>query len=284
MILQITHNDLDGLVCTVPFVDYADEVQFISYETKMEVIQRLVHMYQPDITLITDVGIRDHEATILHDLSTYIIFIDHHRNNGVQPSDNIIVMHDSGDNCGADLCFKFMKVSPNKWLYHAHDYDLWINKDPQSAQLAGIIDLLGAQNMLKYLPHNPNKVLQLPLMQAALQEVETILQQSLQLANDTRIDCEVNNIPLTVCAVKGEPSRVGNILSEQDNSVVVMIDLARANAISLRTVRDDVNLSQIAGKISERGGGHWRAAGSQYPACTVEVIKDYVQCIMEILC
>jgi len=117
-------------------------------------------------------------------------------------------------------------------------------------------------------------------MQRALVEVDKAIQESIQLAEDTRIDCNVNGIPLTVCAIQGFSSQVGNKLSEKDNSVVVMLNITSANSISFTTTRDDVNLTEIANIMG--GGGHPKAAGCPLPLDSMlPMLQALVSTIME---
>lgn len=155
------------------------------------------------------------------------------------------------------------------WVEVAHDRDLWINKNNERNIK---LDMILKAHLKRGRERELLGYCQTAMWPAIIDQFQPYWQDgmkafenSCKTAQNTStvvIRAIPPNIPVSIAWITGQGSDVADTLYETGDEIIVMLQLFPENvAISFRTKRDDIDLSQIARAFG--GGGHPKAAGGK---------------------
>jgi len=267
MATLVTHNDLDGCVCAILFkAVYPDGKYYIeNYDTVDERIKQILEE-KPEQLFITDIS-PSREVAKLLDQDPYcnVLLFDHHKT-ALHFNDYHWAVVDTGGFCGADLFYSFLADKHRKDLtklgkydklvFHANDYDLWFHRDPHSAVVNSLLNVLGCERFVNRFLQNPSVDLtetEKYILEIEKEKEEKYIQEAVKAANIYGI--------YAVTFAEKLISEIGhNILHEFSVDVAVIVN-AQKGTVSFRSKKSDVSL--LAKALG--GGGHPNAAGSTIP-------------------
>lgn len=290
----IAHEDLDGFVSAllateigviVPSRVYTfsysptrdeqwKELLWYQVESKRSLVDDIEDVWFVDISLRKDelAWAKGYEKKgIWH-------WVDHHKaSEDFNPKG---IFHDaevdlSGNVCAADLLWKrYLQstLNPNmllkRWVNLAHYRDLWTMKSHKLCQkLDMIVKSMSRTNTWELLLQeakytSPEKLVEIrqDLWITGMAEFEV----SCKLAKNTAYQEEIGGYPFILCYTSSQESDVSMTLyGEKKNEVICMIVTRHDSVgVSLRTLREDIDLNTLA-KVVFNGGGHAQAAGGR---------------------
>lgn len=297
----LTHNDLDGVGCAVLAKIFLGEenvdIEYCNYDN---IDDRALNSVDYDKIIITDISVAKETASIL-DKHKGIILLDHHKTaehlndyhwcvvktevrEGLKTSGTRL-LYDYLTNPGVDLLKtkdvnKETKVFVSCFVECVRAYDTWDwvkQKTQFSKDLNDLLYLLGLERFEK------------KCTKALLEhsEVITSFDRTLLEIEQEKMDEYIGNKQselktfqlgeYKVGGVFGEKyaSQLGNKLAKNnDVDFIAVINLP--NSISLRGIKEDIDLGRIAKNYD--GGGHPLAAGLPVNSTS---IKDFVNPMLE---
>ena len=297
----ITHNDLDGIVSAYFIRQFAindtespsvPEVITVSYKDDRDkmfksllddrIIKRGMKTAPKGPVYFTDLSLTPGELEWARGKkkSSKWYWFDHHLSSLEFDPEGIfdeVFLDTEGEHCAADIVYDWLTYEQGydseqlaplaEWRYFAHDRDLWIN---QARELNMKLDSVVRQAIYKGKLDSLFKVMQkgaeevLQRFRSEWEYMEKRYHKSVELAANTsayypHINTEY---PIVVAYVSGNSSDVADTLYRSNTDIIAMIDIIPPNVIlSLRSKRDDVDLSKVAKAFN--GGGHLHAAGGK---------------------
>lgn len=288
-----THTDLDGVGCSIIAKLFFGENNVDVVSTGYNNIDRKVQnfIYSKDIKnysliLITDISVKQELAEIIDKKAKRVLLFDHHPTAMYLNKFDWCTVEPERDNekiCGTKLLYQYLvniaKKKTNSAIHSfveiVNKYDTWLWKekynDIQPKLLNDLFNLYGFQgfesNILKKLYSCINNELEV------FSESEISILENNQANIDKYIKTKCDNMHRKTLFINEEYYEVGivfaeNHISELGNRMCEIypnIDFAMIitnfETISFRTVKADIDLSQIAEYYG--GGGHPKAAGAQ---------------------
>lgn len=270
-----THTDLDGVGCYIALVmaGYDVDVTYCSYDDVNEKVSDILcdHLAY-DRILITDISVNEDVANKLDLIDYKVDLIDHHATaewlNKYEWA-NVASLNEKGKTSGTSMVYDiFCKGSDNMslddFIEKVRRYDTWewknIYNDEEALHLNDLFYLLEkekfASDMIKKLTNEEDIFSDSDL---------TILEVS---RNTKRkyIEKKMNNLIFTVAGpyniglviADSNISELGNAICEKYRNVDIAVMISH-DSISLRTIKDEIDVGKIAKRFS--GGGHKAAAG-----------------------
>lgn len=153
-ITQLSHYDLDGIVCAIIVKKYLPKTNISNYQcgyNKLnQIIDKMIEenkiLQQSPPLFVTDISLTQDQLELLSKNFSKVFVIDHHeQTEKLSPLPNVKIIYD-GKFCGAHIVYEFFKkvysdnpisLSENfrKLVYLANDYDMWLHEDPNSYML-----------------------------------------------------------------------------------------------------------------------------------------------------
>ncbi|MGL4801958.1 MAG: DHH family phosphoesterase [Cetobacterium sp.] len=277
MIKLITHNDLDGIGCYVVakyFIDEEIDVSYCSYKNVNEVaLETIENIDKYSKVLITDISVNQ---GIAHKLNWYkgkVQLLDHH------PTAEFLNEYswakvDLGTNeyktSGTKMLFDYLvedyaNSSIVEFVELVRRYDTWYWKeinDIKAKQLNDLMYIVGkdefAEDMIYKTKMNMKLLSDLDFKILDLRQNE--IDRYIEKKNKNIIVKDILGYKAGVVFADNFISELGNKLSEM-HPELDFIAMVNQETISYRTIKDDVNLSEVAATFG--GGGHPKASGSQ---------------------
>lgn len=289
MIKLITHTDLDGVGCHVVasyFLKNYIDVSYCDYSNvNKKVLEVLTNHEEYSKIFITDISVDEEVAEKLDKIKYKIILLDHHPTALYLNKYNwakIELKCECGKTCGTRMLFEYFmpdyfNSSINDFVELVRRYDTWEWKDKYNdnrpKQLNDLLDIIGREEFVEdmiFRTYN-NEVLFSNIYYKILEFRQNEINMYVEDKNKNIIVQDILGHKAGVVFAERFISELGNKLSEKHPELdfIVIID---NNKISYRTVKDDVDLSQIAKHFG--GGGHPKASGSQIRN---DVIYDYIK-------
>lgn len=297
MIKLFTHNDLDGLSCAL-LAQLAFGKENVDFETcRYEDINEKVTAYIKEqqylnysYCFITDISISPELAltidTLMATTPIKLSLIDHHisaQGLNVYPWCSIEVANLLGEkSCGTSLFYRLIKDGHTpaqkildtplvrSFVEKVRRYDTWdwqALDDLEAKQLNDLFFILGKELFLDYWLTR----LQSPTGSFSFDEQHLLLLELKQNEIDHYIEArdeelvtyEIAGYKAGVIFANRFQSELGNALAalHPDLDFIAMINIG--GGVSLRTIKEDVNLAEIAALFN--GGGHAKAAGIPVP-------------------
>lgn len=293
MIKLFTHNDLDGLSCAL-LAQLAYGKESVDFETcRYEDINDKVQLYfdshtytSYDTCFITDISIKNELAAsidaLIKSLSDPICLVDHHISAiELNPFDwcHVTIEDASGQKCSGtslfyeklltlDVPHKDRLLTPivREFVEKVRRYDTWDWKmldDLESKQLNDLFYILGKDRFLDYWLERLEKgegnfcfdEVQCLLLELKQNEID----QYIESRHEELMVREIAGYQAGIVFANRFQSELGNELAllHPELDFIAMINVG--GGVSCRTVKEDVNLAEIAGLFG--GGGHAKAAG-----------------------
>ena len=293
MIKLFTHNDLDGLACVL-LAQLAYGQEAVDFETcHYEDIEDKLTLYLNEKQyeafehcFITDISMKEPQAAMLTEYFTPlpipVTLIDHHISAmalNAYPWCHITVENDEGVKCSGtslfyealcllDVPYKEKLYTPlvKSFVEKVRRYDTWdwqALEDLESKQLNDLFFILGKERFLNYWQERLEKDtgdFSFDETQKLLLEIrQNEIDQYIESRNEELIEKEIAGYKAGIVFANRFQSELGNQLAllHPEYDFIAMINVG--GGVSCRTVKDNVNLAEIAALFD--GGGHAKAAG-----------------------
>jgi uncharacterized protein len=291
-----THTDTDGVSCGVlgklAFKDNID-IDYCSYEDINEKVGKLIDGYveKYDKIFITDLSVNEEMASAIEKKPQYIkdkfTLLDHHITaewlNDYEWAD-VKVSENGVAASGTSLFYEFLQKEGRlgnqtgiaDYVELVRQYDTWEWKEKENyhaKQLNDLFYILGRERFVaRFIADcSPN-----------FTEAEQLLLDIEQEKIDRYIKARSKDVMVrpineyTVGIVYAEQyiSELGNALAESYRQVDFIAIVNMSRSISYRTVKDNINVGEIAAFFG--GGGHQKAAGSPILREIKEMVAEMV--------
>lgn len=289
-----THTDLDGVGCAViAKLVYGDEID-ISFCDYSEVDEKIgkCHPNNYDHIDITDISVGEKLANSINEnYSTQVNLYDHHAtaNHLNKYSWAIVNMNDEKTGlmtCGTEIYYnhigqhieKEYQLAVKSFVKYVTLWDTWRWKENDSG-LAGanakkinaLFGIYGREKFIEWAINHiksgifPNfTVADMSVFEAKQNEVCRYIDKK----DNQYIRCkDFAGRTFGVAFAENYISELGNVLCERhpELAYVAIIDIGNGT-VSYRTIRDDIDLGKDIASLCE-GGGHAKAAGSEFEKC-----------------
>ena len=294
-----THMDLDGFVaamlaCNISGANYED-VHWTSYDAnrdskwKSEIMKSATDFLNS--VWFVDLSLQEPELDWARSLEPKDwLWCDHHETSQKFPRSHEIfhtsALDCSGNRCAADILYEGFVLPGEKtevlqqWVERAHDRDLWINKEKENNLKLDLV----IKSHLKG-----------DRMPRLFRAAETLLpreiidtyksnwtygmrkfEESCMLANHTIKHFGDNELPVSICTIKGYGSDVADEVYKTGEEVLVLTQkfYDGSYGFSLRTRRVDIDLSEVARHFG--GGGHRQAAGGKLTPVDINAGQEFI--------
>ena len=293
MIKLFTHTDLDGVSCEIlGKIAFEEDINVVrcnygDIDAKVEEFINSTEEY--DKLFITDISVNKEIADKLLSVSDKVILLDHHKTAlwlNEYPYALVQVEDESiGKMCGAYLFYEYLKKNHKEFddtpalklfIDYVRMYDTWEWKEKYDniipKRLNDLMYMDGPNEfidkMIYRLGNNLAIVDDTDLMK--LQIKQTYINSYIAQKNETLMvnDSLFPEYTVGITFADKYISELGNRLCElhPELDFVVLINMSTLT-ISYRTVKDDLDLSDIAKGFG--GGGHPKASGSKFDALIV---------------
>lgn len=309
-ILMISHTaDIDGLGSVVlgkiifdQNKDYSYEYKLVEFSELDGVINDLVqtNKYKDyDTIYITDVSIRNDSIDKIEsneELKSKIKHFDHHASeisNNKYSFINVVLEEKGIETCGTSLFYSYLcsnfdsnilhKESIKEFVEAVRCRDNWIKEKSEYNLGCDLTELQLMKGNDNYIDDISNCLINdMPLIskqdRIIIDRRMQNIQEYIEKCDNKLIFTKLFGLNVGISFSEEFRSEVGNALSkkyEDKIDFVLIINLLRGQ-YSLRTVKDDVDVSVIASKISRDGGGHPKASGATITKENTNIILDAI--------
>ena len=293
MIKLFTHTDLDGVSCEIlgkiAFEEDIDVVRCNYGDIDAKVEEFINSAEEYDKLFITDISVNKEIADKLLSVSDKVILLDHHKTAlwlNEYPYALVQVEDESvGKMCGAYLFYEYLKKNHKEFndtpalklfIDYVRMYDTWEWKEKYDniipKRLNDLMYIDGPNEFIDKMVYRLGNNLFIfddtDLMK--LQIEQTYINSYITQKNETLMvnDDLFPGYTVGITFADKYISELGNKLCElhPELDFVVLINMSTL-AVSYRTVKDDLDLSDIAKRFG--GGGHPKASGSRFDASIV---------------
>ena len=293
MIKLFTHTDLDGVSCEIlGKIAFEEDINVVrcnygDIDAKVEEFINSAEEY--DKLFITDISVNKEIADKLLSISDKVILLDHHKTAlwlNEYPYALVQVEDESiGKMCGAYLFYEYLKKNHKEFndtpalklfIDYVRMYDTWEWKEKYDniipKRLNDLMYIDGPNEFIDKMVYRLGNNLFIfddtDLMK--LQIEQTYINSYIAQKNETLMvnDDLFPGYTVGITFADKYISELGNKLCElhPELDFVVLINMSTL-AVSYRTVKDDLDLSDIAKGFG--GGGHPKASGSRFDASIV---------------
>lgn len=302
MIKLITHNDLDGIGCEIVFkLLYGNEVDVFSlgYNEVNNIVEQSLEELRLgtyEELFITDLSINEELAKIIDKEGLKVQLLDHHPSaihlNEYSFAQVIINLSNGLKNSGTYLSFcNLMDDLIDKELYNesledfvelVRQYDTWewkeIFKNEEAKRLNDLLYILGREKFVDNMIHRikNNEILFSETDELILEIKQKEIDNYINIKEKELIIKDFKLYKIGIVMADSHTSELGNILCERHEELD-FIAIIKQEAVSLRTVKDDINLSDIAKEFG--GGGHPKASG--FPLSNIK-LNNFINDIFDI--
>ena len=293
MIKLFTHTDLDGVSCEIlgkiAFEEDIDVVRCNYGDIDAKVEEFINGAEEYDKLFITDISVNKEIADKLLSISDKVILLDHHKTAlwlNEYPYALVQVEDESiGKMCGAYLFYEYLKKNHKEFddtpalklfIDYVRMYDTWEWKEKYDniipKRLNDLMYIDGPNEFIDKMVYRLGNNLFIfddtDLMK--LQIEQTYINSYIAQKNETLMinDDLFPGYTVGITFADKYISELGNKLCElhPELDFVVLINMSTL-AVSYRTVKDDLDLSDIAKGFG--GGGHPKASGSRFDTSIV---------------
>ena len=300
MIKLFTHTDLDGVSCEIlGKIAFEEDINVVrcnygDIDAKVEEFINGAEEY--DKLFITDISVNKEIADKLLSVSDKVILLDHHKTAlwlNEYPFALVQVEDESiGKMCGAYLFYEYLKKNHKEFdntpalklfIDYVRMYDTWEWKEKYDniipKRLNDLMYIDGPNEFIDKMVYRLGNNLFIlddtDLMK--LQIEQTYINSYIAQKNETLMvnDNLFPGYTVGITFADKYISELGNKLCElhPELDFVVLINMSTLT-ISYRTVKDDLDLSDIAKGFG--GGGHPKASGSRFDASIVNDILNNI--------
>ena len=293
MIKLFTHTDLDGVSCEIlGKIAFEEDINVVrcnygDIDAKVEEFINSAEEY--DKLFITDISVNKEIADKLLSISDKVILLDHHKTAlwlNEYPYALVQVEDESiGKMCGAYLFYEYLKKNHKEFddtpalklfIDYVRMYDTWEWKEKYDniipKRLNDLMYIDGPNEFIDKMVYrlgnnlfifDDTDLMKLQIEQTYINSYITQKNETLMVNDDLFPEYTVG-----ITFADKYISELGNKLCElhPELDFVVLINMSTL-AVSYRTVKDDLDLSDIAKRFG--GGGHPKASGSRFDASIV---------------
>ncbi len=304
MIKLLTHNDLDAIGCIVlaQLVFGKDNVNYVMCnhdEVNMNYSDYLkTEDYKNyDYCFITDIAVCDKLVERTNETfdvpNKYVHITDHHIScMELNKEDWIdVVVADENDikQCGTSLFYKQLLGYDNldasaietpavrEFVEKIRRYDVWdwaVLDDVTSKQLNDLVGIIGENNFIEYWFNklsDPKAIFEYePIHISLLKMQQDKINDYIDKCEADMVEREIQGYKAGVVFAYKYQSELGNALAVRHPELDFIAMINVGGGVSLRTNKDNVNVSEIAAAFG--GGGHAKASGMRVP----EEVRDTV--------
>ena len=293
MIKLFTHTDLDGVSCEIlGRIAFGEDIDVVrcGYGNIDDKVEEFINSDEEyDKLFITDISVKKELADALNNVSDKVILLDHHKTAlwlNEYPFALVQVEDESvGKMCGAYLFYEYLKKNHEEFndtlalklfVKYVRMYDTWEWKEKYDniipKRLNDLMYMDGPNEFIDKMIYRLGNNLAIfddtDLMK--LQIEQTYINSYIAQKNETLIvnDSLFPEHIVGIVFADKYISELGNKLCElhPELDFVVLINMSTLT-VSYRTVKDDLDLSDIAKRFG--GGGHPKASGSRFDASIV---------------
>jgi oligoribonuclease NrnB/cAMP/cGMP phosphodiesterase (DHH superfamily) len=291
-VILFTHDDMDGsgpAIIAKKFFGDRVKVVHCSNDTVNNKIQKFMDKKEYenyDLVFIADISVNEELAKQIDNLIRDKVFLfDHHQtalNLAEYDWAEVVVKYHNGKAAsGTSLFYDFMRThydipKCDHFVDLIRQYDTWewfANNNLDAKRLANLFSIYGLSEFVR-------RYTSLDISEFEFSEVENQIldmeakriQTYMDEACKSLMPYEFDGYKVAVTFAELYTSELGNYIcnNHPEYDLALIINLGRS--VSLRTVRDDVDVSAIAKKFG--GGGHRKASGFPIPTgLQDEVIK-----------
>ena len=270
MLAQLHYGDVD--YCLVEFNELDSFLQSIVDNDAYR---------QYDEIIVTDVSFKPAALEIVSNnpqLASMIRHFDHHASEAANmekyPFVNEVIERDGKKACGTTLFYDYIKKDfkynseyLDKYLEAVRAYDTGgpFCGNQYGVDLTTLISIIGIDNYIRKFsagikckkdPFNEDDI-------GLINQEREKMQDYIDQCDKTLVRIKLGDYNVGVSISELYRSSVGNVLSKKykDELDFILIMNFMRGQFSFRTVRDDVNVSEIAKSLTPEGGGHPKAAG-----------------------
>ncbi|MBQ6285345.1 MAG: hypothetical protein IJK67_03435 [Bacilli bacterium] len=305
--LIISHiADVDGLSSVILAKLHYENIDYclVEFSELEELLNKLVKndLYKKyDEIFITDISLRPSTIKIIdanEELKKRIRHFDHHLSEvdvmNKYPFVNIVNERNGRLECGTTLFyehiekdFKYKSEYLDKYLEAVRSYD---TKGPfcgnkYGCTLVMLYGILGIDNFINRFC-NGIKNGKDPITPEDRELINLELERRreyVDVCDKNLIRINLNGYNVGVSISESYRSIVGNELSKKykDELDFILILNFQRNQFSFRTVRDDINVGEIAKSFTKEGGGHLKAAGMPLNSETLFILNLIKEAILK---
>ena len=302
MIKLFTHTDLDGVSCEIlGRIAFGEDIDVVrcGYGNIDDKVEEFINSDEEyDKLFITDISVKKELADALNNVSDKVILLDHHKTAlwlNEYPFALVQVEDESvGKMCGAYLFYEYLKKNHEEFndtlalklfIDYVRMYDTWEWKEKYDniipKRLNDLMYIDGPNEFIDKMVYRLGNNLFIfddtDLMK--LQIEQTYINSYIAQKNETLMinDNLFPGYTVGITFADKYISELGNKLCElhPELDFVVLINMSTL-AVSYRTVKDDLDLSDIAKRFG--GGGHPKASGSRFD---VSIVNDMLNNIFK---
>ena len=277
MILHISHNDLDGIGCTVLTKAAFGGVD-VMHTTHSDIDQVVMDNYEGYDTIIISDIVPSEKVLAIVSAERDCTVIDHHASTAHFVGQYHEIVHDITVSATM-LTYRWLTENGHDVQKHEYmvelvnDYDLWILNNPQSLQLNLLYNVIGIASTFERLYGDPFQGFH--PMEAAIITTETERMESYLSAvmENAHYAKDTEGLTFGLLFAERYASELGNrvLVEVASCDYVVIINMAKNRA----SLRSSGGRSILAIAQRNGGGGHSQAAGFSVDASvTLDVLMN----------
>lgn len=284
-ILNITHNDGDALGCQLVLEFKYGRENVVNERCNYNNVNKTLYDYlktkhgEFDMIFITDISISENMANwIDKSFSDKVILIDHHGTaqwlNKYSWANVVTHIGEAPVSASELVRLHFNIEDPTlvSIIKDINDYDTWLfstNGNINAKRLNDLCYLIGLDETLDYFHSQINKDGISEKMKEKYDYLLTIRDREydnyLELSNKNLVVGKFKDYRLGVCMAEKFTSELGNDLAKLNPELDFILILNMRSGISLRGIKDDINLGLVAKELGNiigvNGGGHPKSSG-----------------------
>lgn len=280
MIKLITHNDLDGVGCYIVAKIMLEEEVDVTYcnygDVNEEVLKAIENENVYSKIFITDISVTEEVANDLDKIGEKVVLLDHHptalflnRYSWAKVEEYFDIEEKT---CATRLLYDYFNADGNVYLdtfvEKVRLFDTWLWKEKYNDEDAKYLNdlryILGkedfANSLISKIKSKSTLFNEFDLKLLAIKQRE--IDSYVEKKDKDLVVTEIRGYKAGVVIAESNQSELGNRLCEM-HPELDLVAMVNQNGISYRTVKDNVNVSEIAKYFG--GGGHPKASGSSVP-------------------
>ena len=291
MIKLITHNDLDGVGCYIVAKIVLEEEVDVTYcnygDVNEEVLKAIENENVYSKIFITDISVTEEVANDLDKIGEKVVLLDHHptalflnRYSWAKVEEYFDIEEKT---CATRLLYDYFNANGNVYLdtfvEKVRLFDTWLWKEKYNDEDAKYLNdlryILGkedfANSLISKIKSKSTLFNEFDLKLLAIKQRE--IDSYVEKKDKDLVVTEIRGYKAGVVIAESNQSELGNRLCEM-HPELDLVAMVNQNGISYRTVKDNVNVSEIAKYFG--GGGHPKASGSRVPK---ECLEGYIEAL-----
>ncbi|WP_077297406.1 DHH family phosphoesterase [Virgibacillus pantothenticus] len=271
-----THTDLDGIGCAIVAKDILGnvDVEYLDYHNVDKRITDFITNENPsgyEAIYITDISVNRETAALIKKSNADWTLLDHHATaTWLNQFDwaKVVTENEYGKESGTSLLFNELGGDNilGEFVEKVRRYDTWewhdIYSDHKAKELNDLLFIVGRDRFVERFNRNLDleftEAEQL-LLDLEREKINRIIDEKNKQIRTGVVKVSGVMYEMGVIFSEGYTSELGNVLAKYNPSLDLIAIINPSRSVSLRTIKDDVNVGEIAKEFG--GGGHPKAAG-----------------------